>query len=130
MALAQTRREVGPLASRLPRRHLTGHGEVWGDQGSPQLFLASVCSELDWRLAEQTKQQLIFFSFLLGCHFGGVSVCVWGGAGCVIKEEYHVSLSPRGGRLFLARKWDFTHNSHSVAWLKAIGKHPGVRVAF
>lgn len=70
-------REVGPLASRLPRRHLTGHGEVWGDQGSPQLFLASVCSELDWRLAEQTKQQLNF-SFLLGCHFGGVSVCVWG----------------------------------------------------
>lgn len=36
--------EGGPLASRLPRRHLTGHGEVWGDQGSPQLFLASVCS--------------------------------------------------------------------------------------
>lgn len=58
----------GALSSRLPRRHLTRHGEVWVDEGSPQPFLAAVCSELDLRLAEKTKQQRNF-CFLLGCHF-------------------------------------------------------------
>lgn len=53
VVLAETQREVGPLSSWLPRRHLTGHGEVWVDQGSPQPFLASVCSELDLRLVEK-----------------------------------------------------------------------------
>lgn len=81
----------------------------------------------DWQ--NRQNNSLLFFLFVRLSFWGCECVCV-GGAGCVIKEEYHVSLSPRGGRLFLARKWDFTHNSHSVAWLKAIGKHPGVRVAF
>lgn len=53
--MAVARGEVGPLSSWLPRRHLTRHEEVWLDQGSPEPLLASVCSELDFRLAEETN---------------------------------------------------------------------------
>lgn len=64
-ALAKAEGEVGPLFSRLPGRHLTGHGEVWLDQGSQNLrgYMSAQSLILGW----QNRPQHIFF-FLLICH--------------------------------------------------------------
>lgn len=59
-------REVGPLSSRLPRRHLTGHGEVRVDLRSSQLFLASVCVELG-----RNDRVTAWFLLFVRLSFGG-----------------------------------------------------------
>lgn len=40
--LTATQREVGPLSSRLPRRHLTGHGGSLVRPGEPAAF-SGIC---------------------------------------------------------------------------------------
>lgn len=65
--MAQTeRREVGPLFSWLPMRHLTRHGEVWLDQGSQGCAGMSAQSLISgWQKVKTTAH----FHFLLVCHW-------------------------------------------------------------
>ena len=103
--VAKTERNGGASAAGLPTRHLTRHGEECWTRGG-RASQASVCSELDVRLAEDRNSSILF-------PFCWPVICSRRKTACVIKEECTMLLPvhPRE-ELLLAPTEGFTHNCH------------------